>query len=87
MLCCRVKTKPYNGNKPERGIDIMSILTIIVKTIVKLVYGVIQLFVILGDGIFKLSNKLGDNLVSFDKKMTKEFEKKNREKATKKVPK
>jgi hypothetical protein len=65
----------------------MSVITIIAKTFVKLIYGVIQLFAILADGVSKASTKLGENLVSFDKKMTKEFEKKSNKKSTEEVPK
>ena len=54
----------------------MSAINIIVKTIVKIIYGIIQIFGIFGEGIFKLSTTLNDNLVDFDKKLTKEFEKK-----------
>ena len=54
----------------------MSAISIIVKTIVKIIYGIIQLFGILGEGVSKLSTKLGDNLEDLDKKLTKEFEKK-----------
>lgn len=57
----------------------MSVINVIVKTIVKIVYGIIQLFGVLGEGVSKLSTVLGDNLVKFDKKMTKEFEKKTTE--------
>lgn len=64
----------------------MSVVNIIVKTIVKLIYGILQLFGIFGEGISKLSTKLGDNLVDLDNKLAKEFEKKNSEKATEEVP-
>lgn len=60
----------------------MSVITIIVKTIVKLIYGIIKLFGIFGEGVFKLSTTLNDNLVEFDNKLAKEFEKKNSEKTT-----
>lgn len=65
----------------------MSAISIIVKTIVKIIYGIIQIFGIFGEGISKLSTTLNDNLVTLDKKLTKEFEKKNNEKATDKKPK
>lgn len=64
----------------------MSVVTIIVKTIVKLIYGVIQLIGVLAEGICKLSTKVNDNLVSFDDKMAKKFKKKENEKTTEKVP-
>lgn len=54
----------------------MSAINIIVKTIVKIIHGIIQIFGIFGEGIFKLSTTLNNNLVDFDKKLTKEFEKK-----------
>ena len=54
----------------------MSVISVIVKTIVKITYGIIQIFGIFGEGISKLSTTLNDNLVSVDKKLTKKFEKK-----------
>jgi len=63
----------------------MSVVTIIVKTIVKLIYGVVQLIGVLAEGIFKLSTKVNENLVTFDKKMAKEFKEKE-QKAAEKVP-
>lgn len=62
----------------------MSVVTIIVKTIVKLIYGVVQLIGVLAEGIFKLSTKVNENLVTFDNKMAKDFKKK--EDKTEKVP-
>ena len=61
----------------------MSVISIIVKTIVKIIYGILQLFSIFGEGVSKLSAKLGDELVNLDNKLTKEFEKKNSENTTK----
>lgn len=57
----------------------MSVVSIIVKTIVKVIYAIIQIFSILGEGVLKLSTTLCDNLVKLDKKLTKEFEKKAEE--------
>ena len=54
----------------------MSVISIIAKTTVKVIYGGLQIFGILGDGVSKLSTKLGDNLVDLDKKLTKKFEEK-----------
>lgn len=65
----RVKTNPYNGNKPERG-NSMSGIGIIVKTIVKVIYGIVKLFGIIGEGMFKLSNVLNDSLTDLDEKLT-----------------
>ena len=64
----------------------MSIVTIIVKTFVKLLYGVIQIIGILAECIFKLSTKVNYYLVAFDNKLVKEFEKKEDEKTTDEVP-
>lgn len=63
----------------------MSVITIIVKTIVRLVYGVIQLFGVVAEGAYKLSTNLNDCLVAFDDKMAKEFKKKKEQK-TEEVP-
>ena len=64
----------------------MSVVTIIVKTVVKLIYCVLQLIGILAEGIFKLSTKLNENLVEYDKKLTKEFKKKENENKAEEVP-
>ena len=60
----------------------MSAISIIVKTIVKIIYGIIQIFGIFGEGISKLSTILNKNLVDLDERLTKEFEKQ----ATEKTP-
>ena len=62
----------------------MSVVTIIVKMVVNLIYGVIQLIGVLAEGIFKLSTKVNENLVTFDNKMAKDFKKK--EDKTESVP-
>ena len=61
----------------------MSAIKIIVKTIVKIIHVIIQIFGIFGEGISKLSTTLNDNLVNLDDKLTKEFEKKATEKSPK----
>ena len=57
----------------------MSVVSIIVKTIVKVIYAIMQIFSILGEGVLKLSTTLCDNLVKLDKKLTEDFEKKAEE--------
>lgn len=54
----------------------MSVISIIVKTTVKIIYGIIQLLGICGEGVSKLSTTVNDNLVALDKRLTKKFEKK-----------
>ena len=52
----------------------MSVSGIVAKTIVKMTNGVVQIFGIFGEGLSKLSTKVGDNLVELDKKIDKKFE-------------
>lgn len=52
----------------------MSVINVIVKTIVKVIYGIIKIFGIVGDGVSKLSTTLNENLVTLDDKLTKKFE-------------
>ena len=54
----------------------MSIINVIVKTIAKVIYGIIQLIGILGEGVSKLSTTVNDNLMNLDEKLTNRFEKK-----------
>lgn len=61
----------------------MSVVTTFVKTMVKLVYGGVQLIGTAGEGVYKLSTAVNDNLVKLDKKMTKKFEEKTTNKETK----
>lgn len=54
----------------------MSVVGTITKTMVKLVYGGVQLIGTAGEGIYKLSTAINDDLVKLDNKLTKKFEKK-----------
>lgn len=63
----------------------MSVVTIIVKTAVKLIYGIIQLIGVLAEGTFKLSTKINEILVECDNKLSKKFKKKE-QKDIEKVP-
>ena len=57
----------------------MSVGCIIAKTIVKMANGVVQIFGIFGEGVSKLSTKVGDSLVELDKKIDKKVETKTTE--------
>lgn len=58
----------------KRGINIMSVIGIIAKLFVNILYGFFQLFGILSEGVSKLSIKMAELLMNLDKKLTEEFE-------------
>lgn len=60
-------------------VTLMEILRIVADTGVKFVHGVVQTFGVLVEGVSKLSVKLGDELVTLDKKIiTAEFKRKKK---------